>query len=67
MRCPSCQHDSTADASLSEECGAKLELICPASKASVNPGRDSARNVGWQSASEKPLPPPPFLLLNRKS
>ena len=66
MRCPSYHHDSTADASLSEECGAKLELICPASKASVNPGRDSARN-GRQSAPEKPLPPPPFLRLNRKS
>jgi len=26
MRCPSCNHDSTADSSFCKECGAKLEL-----------------------------------------
>src|SRR5438128_1205345 len=38
MRCPSCNHDNPGDASFCEGCGAKLELICPACKASVSPG-----------------------------
>jgi len=38
MRCPSCNHDNPGDASFCEECGSKLELICPACKASVSPG-----------------------------
>jgi predicted amidophosphoribosyltransferase len=37
MRCPSWNHDNPDDTSFCEECGAKLELICPACKASVSP------------------------------
>ena len=46
MRCPSCNHDSPADASFCEECGAKLELICPACKASVSPGARFCKKCG---------------------
>jgi len=67
MRCPSCNYDNPVGASFCEECGTKLELNCPACKASVSPGRDSARNVELQLAPGRPLPPRPFLRLNRKS
>ena len=33
MCCPSCNHDNPDDASFCEECGTKLELICPACRA----------------------------------
>jgi len=46
MRCPSCNHDSTADASFCQECGAKLESICPACKASVSPGARFGKKCG---------------------
>ena len=46
MRCPSCDHDSPADASFCEECGAKLELICPACNASLSPGARFCRKCG---------------------
>ena len=46
MRCPSCNHDSPADASFCEECGAKLELICPACKASVSLGARFCKKCG---------------------
>jgi Double zinc ribbon len=45
MRCPSCNHDNSDDASFCEEWGVKLELICPACKASVSSGRDFVRDV----------------------
>jgi hypothetical protein len=46
MRCPSCNHDSPADASFCEECGAKLELICPTCKASVSLGERFCKKYG---------------------
>jgi class 3 adenylate cyclase/tetratricopeptide (TPR) repeat protein/ribosomal protein L40E len=46
MRCRSCNYDNPADASFCEECGAKLELICPACKASVSPGARFCRKCG---------------------
>ena len=46
MRCPSCNHDNPGDASFCEECGAKLELICSACKASVSPGARFCKKCG---------------------
>src|SRR5437879_2706494 len=46
MRCASCNRDNPADASFCEECGAKLELICPACKASVSPGARFCKKCG---------------------
>jgi predicted ATPase/class 3 adenylate cyclase len=46
MRCPSCNHDNPGDASFCEGCGAKLELICPACKASVSPGARFRKKCG---------------------
>ncbi len=46
MRCQSCNHDNPGDASFCEGCGAKLELICPACKASVSPGARFCKKCG---------------------
>jgi double zinc ribbon protein/adenylate/guanylate cyclase family protein len=46
MRCPSCDQDNPSDASFCEECEAKLELICPACKASVSPGGRFCKRCG---------------------
>jgi ribosomal protein L40E len=46
MRCTSCNHDNPGDASFCEECGASLELICPACKTSVSPGARFCKKCG---------------------
>ena len=57
MRCPSCNHDSPADASFCEECGAKLELICPACKASVSLGARFCKKCGTAIGPRKVATP----------
>jgi class 3 adenylate cyclase len=54
MRCASCNHDNPADASFCEECGAKLELICPACKASVSPRARFCRKCRIALAATRP-------------
>ena len=46
MRCASCTRNNPGDASFCEECGAKLELICPACKASVSYGARFCKKCG---------------------
>ena len=46
MRCTSCSHDNPGDALFCEGCGAKLELICPACKASASPGARFCKKCG---------------------
>jgi len=46
MRCTSCNHDNPGDASFCEECGASLELICPACKTSASPGARFCKKCG---------------------
>jgi len=55
MRCPSCNHDNPGDASFCEGCGAKLELICPACKASVSWGAilQEMRDRNWSHKSRR--------------
>ena len=51
--CPKCNKDNPADAAFCEECGAKLELVCLACKASVSPGARFCRKCGTAIGSEK--------------
>jgi class 3 adenylate cyclase len=46
MRCTSCNHGNPGDASFCEECGASLELVCPACKTSVSPGARFCKKCG---------------------
>jgi len=46
MRCQSCNYDNPGDAAFCEGCGTKLELICPACKASVSPGARFCKKCG---------------------
>src|ERR1700737_3775192 len=46
MRGPPCTHENPADASFCEGCGAKLELSCPACKASLSPGARFCKKCG---------------------
>src|SRR6266478_9303170 len=46
MLCPFCSQDNPGDASFCEGCGAKLELICAACKASVSPGARFCKKCG---------------------
>ena len=53
MRCARCNKDNPADAAFCEECGAKLELVCPACKASVSPGARFCKKCGTAIGSAK--------------
>ena len=46
MRCAKCDKDNPVDASFCEECGAKLELLCPACKSPVSPGARFCKKCG---------------------
>src|SRR5208337_2540296 len=53
MLCAKCNRDNPSDASFCEECGAKLELICPACKAPVSPGARFCKKCGTAVGSAK--------------
>ena len=46
MRCAKCNQQNPADASFCGGCGAKLELTCPACKASLSPGARFCKKCG---------------------
>jgi len=46
MRCAKCNQDNPSDASFCESCGWKLELTCPACKASLSPGARFCKKCG---------------------
>jgi class 3 adenylate cyclase len=51
MRCSNCDKDNPADALFCEGCGAKLELICRACKASVSPEARFCKKCGTSIGS----------------
>jgi ribosomal protein L40E len=57
MLCGKFNKDNPSDASFCEECGAKLELICPACKASVSPEARFCRKCGTAIGSTKAAAP----------
>ena len=55
MRCQSCNYDNPADAAFCEECGTKLELLCPACKAPVSAGARFCKKCGAALRPDKSL------------
>jgi class 3 adenylate cyclase len=46
MRCANCGSENPADSAFCEQCGRKLELLCPACKAPVSAGARFCRKCG---------------------
>src|SRR5262249_3205834 len=46
MRCTNCGSESPADSAFCEQCGRKLELLCPACKTPVSAGARFCRKCG---------------------
>src|SRR5262245_23803454 len=46
MQCARCHHDNPADAAFCEECGARLEVICPACSETNRAGAKFCRKCG---------------------
>lgn len=55
MQCSNCQSENPEDARFCEDCGAKLELLCPSCSAPITLGKNFCRNCG---ANIKEAPPP---------
>ena len=51
MHCQLCRTDNPADASFCEQCGAKLELVCPACKTALSPGARFCKKCGTAIAA----------------
>ncbi len=52
MRCPSCNHDNSVDASFCDAFGAKLESICATCGTSNQPGARFCKKCGARTATE---------------
>ena len=52
MRCPSCNHDNSVDASFCDACGAKLESVCATCGSSNQPGARFCKKCGTRIATE---------------
>src|SRR5215469_5635840 len=46
MRCSKCRSENPADSAFCEQCGQKLELLCPACQAPVSAGARFCRKCG---------------------
>jgi class 3 adenylate cyclase/tetratricopeptide (TPR) repeat protein len=54
MQCLSCKTDNPPDAAFCEQCGSKLEVVCPACKAEVSPGARFCKKCGTAIAASGP-------------
>jgi class 3 adenylate cyclase/ribosomal protein L40E len=52
MRCPSCNHDNSADASFCDACGAKLDSICATCGTTNQPGARFCKKCGTRIATK---------------
>src|SRR6266849_2227387 len=64
MLCINCGGDNPADAAFCEQCGRRLEFLCPACKASVNPGARFCKKCG---ASLSAVQAPPELVVAKST
>ena len=46
MKCPRCQAENDAGARFFEDCGARLEAVCPSCGTAVTPGKKFCRSCG---------------------
>src|SRR5215472_7607777 len=54
MQCLSCKTDNPPDAGFCEQCGSKLEVVCPACKAAVSPNARFCKKCGTAVAPSAP-------------
>jgi ribosomal protein L40E len=54
MLCAKCSNDNPSDSAFCEECGAKLELVCPTCKALASPGAKFCKKCGTALADTRP-------------
>jgi hypothetical protein len=54
MQCLSCKTENPPDAAFCEQCGSKLELVCPVCKAAVSPGARFRKKCGSALAASRP-------------
>jgi len=52
MRCPSCNHDNSVDASFCDACGEKLESVCATCGSTNQPGARFCKKCGTRIATE---------------
>jgi hypothetical protein len=58
MRCSKCGSDNPADAAFCEQCGHRLELVCPACKAPVSAGARFCKKCGASLSAAQVLSAP---------
>ena len=51
MQCLSCKTDNPPDAAFCEQCGSKVELVCPVCKTTVSPGARFCKKCGTAIAA----------------
>src|SRR5260370_34714628 len=62
MRCSSCGSENSTDAAFCEQCGRRLEFLCPACKASVNPGARFCKKCGASLSAVQATPTPELVV-----
>jgi len=62
MKCPKCQFENREEVNFCEECGAKLELVCPNCGVGIPIGRKFCGKCGHDIAASSPTQAPPVEL-----
>src|SRR5712692_7112603 len=54
MRCSSCGSENSTDAAFCEQCGARLQTICPACRTPARPAAKFCRSCGASLSDDSP-------------